>query len=140
MQPSWPGLLLILAFPNSVSTIAPLVKMFRLTKCGLAAFSSTFRILVLVDLPFLSTRFTESVERSLLFVFPPQTRILFDLMVSEIFVLAGNLFNSFFRLDLSEELYRPPVNFLFALRILVAIWCFGKSLTFKAFGNLVLKL
>ena len=51
MTPSWPGLLVILAFPSSVRTIAPLVRRFRRTKLGFATFSTTVSIFTRCDLP-----------------------------------------------------------------------------------------
>ncbi len=67
MHPSWPGRLVILALPNSVSMIAPLVRMFRLTNWMLAVFSTTVLILTLVIFPFLSETFTSSAENKPVF-------------------------------------------------------------------------
>ena len=55
MLPSWEGRFVILAFPSSVSMIAPLTKIFCLARKMFDGVSITFFIVVFFAFPFIIT-------------------------------------------------------------------------------------
>lgn len=132
-MPSWPGLLVILALPLEVSIIAPLVMIFRLTKCLLAGFSRAFVISATTYFFVLGSKtFTLFAARRPSLALPPLVRLSLTFRGSIFVSMAGFPFRD---VSLASVLlYLPPVAFLFERICVIAIVTLDFKALFKYCG------